>query len=77
MAIVRQLPEPDPGLPDTRSATRYLIWLVRVQWASMTLGAFWGVVWMVSQALFPCGDPSRMILSVLPVAVADGTTPAV
>ncbi|MEY9854687.1 ABC-type multidrug transport system fused ATPase/permease subunit [Catenulispora sp. GAS73] len=50
---MRRLPEPDPGLPDTRSATRYLIWLVRMQWTSMTLGAFWGVVWMVSQALMP------------------------
>jgi ABC-type multidrug transport system fused ATPase/permease subunit len=50
---MRHLPEPDPGLPDTRSATRYLIWLVRMQWTSMTLGAFWGVVWMVSQALMP------------------------
>ncbi|MEZ0109877.1 ABC-type multidrug transport system fused ATPase/permease subunit [Catenulispora sp. EB89] len=50
---MRRLPEPDPGLPDTRSATRYLIWLVRMQWTSMTLGAFWGMVWMVSQALMP------------------------
>ena len=50
---MRRLPEPDPGVPDTRSATRYLLWLVRVHWPSMTLGAFWGVVWMVSQALLP------------------------
>jgi ABC-type multidrug transport system fused ATPase/permease subunit len=50
---VRDLPEPDPGEPDTRSATRYLFWLVGKQWASMALGAFWGVVWMVSQALMP------------------------
>jgi ABC-type multidrug transport system fused ATPase/permease subunit len=50
---MRRLPEPDPGIPDTRSATRYLIWLVRMQWTSMALGAFWGVVWMVSQALMP------------------------
>ncbi|MEY9911590.1 ABC-type multidrug transport system fused ATPase/permease subunit [Catenulispora sp. MAP12-49] len=50
---MRHLPEPDPGIPDTRSASRYLIWLVRMQWTSMTLGAFWGVVWMVSQALMP------------------------
>ncbi|NUP46480.1 MAG: ABC transporter ATP-binding protein [Catenulispora sp.] len=50
---MRHLPEPDPGIPDTRSATRFLLWLVRMQWRSMTLGAFWGVVWMVSQALMP------------------------
>ncbi|NUR58688.1 MAG: ABC transporter ATP-binding protein [Catenulispora sp.] len=50
---MRHLPEPDPGNPDTRSATGYLLWLIRVQWPSMTLGAFWGVVWMVSQALIP------------------------
>ncbi|GAA2044692.1 ABC transporter ATP-binding protein [Catenulispora yoronensis] len=50
---MRHLPEPDPGTPDTRSATRFLFWLVRKQWTTMTLGAFWGVVWMVSQALMP------------------------
>ncbi|NUR27072.1 MAG: ABC transporter ATP-binding protein, partial [Catenulispora sp.] len=50
---MRDLPEPDPGIPDTRSATRYLFWLVRKQWTSMALGAFWGAVAMVSQALTP------------------------
>jgi ABC-type multidrug transport system fused ATPase/permease subunit len=50
---MRQLPEPDPGTPDTRSAARYLLWLARMQWTSMTLGACWGVVWMASQALMP------------------------
>jgi len=50
---MRNLPEPDPGRPDTRSATRYLLWLVRKQWTSMALGAVWGVMSMISQALMP------------------------
>lgn len=52
-AIMHQLPEADPGIPDTGSATRYLLWLVREQWKSVALGMVWGVVWMVSQALMP------------------------
>jgi ABC-type multidrug transport system fused ATPase/permease subunit len=50
---MRKFPVPDPGVPDTRSATRYLLWLSRHQWPSIALGAFWGVCWMVSLALVP------------------------
>src|SRR5512139_1698557 len=50
---MHRLPESDPGVPDTRSANRYLLWLARKQWTSMSLGVLWGVVWMVSQALMP------------------------
>jgi ABC-type multidrug transport system fused ATPase/permease subunit len=37
--IMRDLPVPDPGTPDCRSATRYLWWLVRLQWRTVTFGA--------------------------------------
>jgi ABC-type multidrug transport system fused ATPase/permease subunit len=50
---MRKFPVPDPGRPDIRSAGRYLWWLTRNQWQSITLGAFWGVCWMVSLALVP------------------------
>ncbi|MGH6656611.1 MAG: ABC transporter transmembrane domain-containing protein [Actinocrinis sp.] len=50
---MRHLPVPDPGEPDARSATRYLLWLVRNQRATIVGGMLFGVVWMVSQALMP------------------------
>ena len=50
---MRPLPVPDPGTPDRRSALRYLLWLVRMQWPTMVGGALLAVVWMVSQALMP------------------------
>ena len=50
---MRDLPVPDPGTPDHRSAARYLWWIVRRQWRTVTLGVAMGIVWMVSQALMP------------------------
>jgi ABC-type multidrug transport system fused ATPase/permease subunit len=50
---MRDLPVPDPGTPDHRSATRYLWWLTRLQWRTVTLGVTMGIIWMVSQALMP------------------------
>src|SRR4029450_9085066 len=50
---MRNLPVPDPGTPDHRSATRYLWWIVRLQWGTGTLVVSFGVVWMLSQALMP------------------------
>lgn len=50
---MRRLPVPDPGEPDARSATRYLLWLARGQRSTIVGGMFFGVVWMVSQALMP------------------------
>ena len=50
---MRKLPVPDPGLADSRSANRYLWWLIRNQKSSMALGMVWGITWMVSQALMP------------------------
>ncbi|MDN3352656.1 ABC transporter ATP-binding protein [Actinomadura sp. DC4] len=50
---MRSLPVPDPGTPDRRSPTRFLLWVARVQAAGMAGGAAWGVLWMVTQALMP------------------------
>ncbi len=47
----RELPVADPGAPDTRSPLRYLIWLARHQKTTLFFNAFFGIGWMVSQAL--------------------------
>jgi ABC-type multidrug transport system fused ATPase/permease subunit len=48
-----KLPFTDPGKPDTRSPVRFLLWIARHQWTTLLAGVFFGVVWMVSQALMP------------------------
>jgi ABC-type multidrug transport system fused ATPase/permease subunit len=48
-----RLPAGDPGVPDTRSPARLLVWVGRQQVATLLLGVFFGIVWMVSQALMP------------------------
>jgi ABC-type multidrug transport system fused ATPase/permease subunit len=50
---MRRFPVPDPGLPDTRSSARYMLWLARNQWTSLASGMWWGVCWMLSIALVP------------------------
>jgi len=50
---MRRLPLPDPGTPDTRSPGRFFLWLARGQARTLAAGAFFGVVWMVSQAFVP------------------------
>ena len=40
-------------MPDSRSATRYMIWIWREQWRSQLLGVFWGVSWMLALAVMP------------------------
>jgi len=50
---MRQLPVPDPGTPDLRSAHHFVIWLMKQQRASVLLGILWGSAWMISQALVP------------------------
>lgn len=47
----RELPVKDPGPPDTRSPFRYLMWVARKQRIWLLLNAFFGICWMVSQAL--------------------------
>jgi ABC-type multidrug transport system fused ATPase/permease subunit len=48
-----KLPFTDPGRPDTRSPIRFLLWVARHQMRTLLAGVFFGVIWMVSQALMP------------------------
>ena len=32
---------------------RFLWWLIKGQWHTMVMGMFFGIVWMVSQAVMP------------------------
>ena len=49
----RQLPDADPGTPDGRSAVRYLRWLVRRSWRSVSAAIAFAIVWMLCQAAIP------------------------
>ncbi|GLZ09926.1 multidrug ABC transporter permease [Actinomadura sp. NBRC 104425] len=62
---VKRLPVADPGTPDVRSPTRYLLWLARCQWRTVLAGAVLGIGWMLCQALLP---------AVIGRAVDDGVT---
>jgi ABC-type multidrug transport system fused ATPase/permease subunit len=48
-----RLPADDPGAPDTRSPARLLLWVGRHQLLTIAAGIFFGIVWMVAQALVP------------------------
>lgn len=48
-----ELPLADPGVPDTRSPWRFLVWLARGQRRTIFTGSIFGVIWMVSQAIIP------------------------
>jgi ABC-type multidrug transport system fused ATPase/permease subunit len=50
---MRELPPADPGIPDDRSAARYLGWLARRTWSSVLGGVLLGVLWMICQTLVP------------------------
>src|SRR5690242_21672620 len=52
-SLMRQIPFPDPGRPDTRSTLRFMVWVAREQWRTQVLGMLAGMVWMVSLALIP------------------------
>jgi ABC-type multidrug transport system fused ATPase/permease subunit len=47
------LPVADPGVPDTRSPARLLIWTGRFQRGTLVVGVVFGVLWMTAQALMP------------------------
>jgi ABC-type multidrug transport system fused ATPase/permease subunit len=47
------LPVADPGEPDTRSPGKLLLWVGRQQKSTLFAGMFFGVCWMVAQALMP------------------------
>ncbi len=48
-----RLPLADPGIPDTRSPARLLVWVGRHQVGTLVAGVLFGVTWMVAQALMP------------------------
>ncbi|MBM0225876.1 MULTISPECIES: ABC transporter ATP-binding protein [Micromonospora] len=50
---MRFSPAGDPGIPDDRSATRYLLWLAGRHPFLFGSGIALGIVWMVAQALMP------------------------
>ena len=50
---MHKLPLADPGTPDHRSPGRFLWWLARTQWRTMSAGMALGVVWMCASALMP------------------------
>jgi ABC-type multidrug transport system fused ATPase/permease subunit len=50
---MRELPVADPGVPDDRSATGYLGWLVRNSRPSVTAAVLLAVLWMICQAVVP------------------------
>ncbi|WP_404392100.1 ABC transporter ATP-binding protein [Humibacillus xanthopallidus] len=47
------LPHADPGTPDLASPTAYLRWVGKGQWRTLVIAIAFGIVWLVSQALFP------------------------
>jgi ABC-type multidrug transport system fused ATPase/permease subunit len=50
---VTKLPHDDPGAPVVSSPTGYLGWVARGQVRTLVMGVTFGIVWLVSQALFP------------------------
>ncbi|MFC8915327.1 ABC transporter ATP-binding protein [Streptomyces sp. NPDC057116] len=50
---MRPLPVADPGHPDIRSASRYLLWLAGRIAGPLSAAAFLGLLWLGSQALMP------------------------
>lgn len=50
---VTKLPDAHPGTPDVTSPTAYLAWVGKGQWRTLVMAIVFGIVWMVSQALFP------------------------
>lgn len=50
---LRDLPYPDPGIPDVRSGPRFLWWLLRNQWGGQLRSLCWGTLHLTSIAFLP------------------------
>jgi ABC-type multidrug transport system fused ATPase/permease subunit len=50
---MQTIPFPDTGRPDTRSTTRFMLWVGRQQWRTQSLGMLAGMAWMLAIALVP------------------------
>ncbi|MFI0943476.1 ABC transporter transmembrane domain-containing protein [Streptomyces sp. NPDC021020] len=53
MPSLLDLPLSDPGVPDVRSGTRFLLWLEVRQWRGQLLATAWGTLHMAAVAAFP------------------------
>jgi len=62
---MQRLPYPDPGVPDLRTPLRFLRWVARGQWRTLSWGVLFGVIWMVSQALFPAAVGQAIDLGII------------
>ncbi len=62
---MQRLPYPDPGVPDLRTPLRFLRWVARGQWRTLMWGVLFGVIWMVSQALFPAAVGQAIDLGII------------
>ena len=62
---MQRLPYPDPGVPDLRTPLRFLRWVARGQWRTLSWGVIFGVIWMVSQALFPAAVGQAIDLGII------------
>jgi ABC-type multidrug transport system fused ATPase/permease subunit len=51
--MLDHIPFADPGTPDLSTPGRFLNWVGLQQKRLLALGVFWGIVWMVGQALIP------------------------
>ncbi|MFD3533806.1 ABC transporter transmembrane domain-containing protein [Streptomyces sp. NPDC058664] len=52
---IRDLPHPDPGVPDVRSGTRFLVWLGRQQLGGQVKSMLWGLLHHLGIAGLPFG----------------------
>ncbi|MFE0649551.1 ABC transporter transmembrane domain-containing protein [Streptomyces sp. NPDC059534] len=52
---IRDLPYPDPGVPDVRSGTRFLVWLGRQQLGGQVKCLLWGLLHHLGIAGLPLG----------------------
>ncbi|WP_275461744.1 ABC transporter transmembrane domain-containing protein [Streptomyces noursei] len=50
---IRDLPHPDPGVPDVRTGGRFLLWLCRQQLGGQVQSLCWGLLHMGAMASFP------------------------
>ncbi|MFE2855076.1 ABC transporter transmembrane domain-containing protein [Streptomyces lavendulae] len=57
---------PGPGLPDTRSASRYLLWLASRHRRTVLLATVFGVACTMSQALIPAAVGRALDLGLIP-----------
>lgn len=64
---LRALPHADPGVPDTRSGFRFLLWLEQRQIRGQVKAALWGTLHMAAVACFPAA------VGIAVQAVVDGS----